>query len=530
VTSVGRFRCSLQGLAALVLLGTGMNAEAQIEIFERLVMPGPLISDHAGYEAECSTCHVRFSRNSQRTLCLDCHQEIAADLAAGSGFHAQSPDVGERECATCHTDHEGRDADVLGLVEASFDHDLTRFALRDSHLEAACDGCHEDDQSFHAAATECVACHLEDDRHLGNLGEDCAGCHRETTWADASYDHELSSGYALTGAHDSLTCVSCHVGEQYEETPTTCVGCHLEDDSHMGDNGTACADCHTTQSWAATTFDHFARTQFALVDSHAGLVCEDCHAGNKLEVETPDQCVGCHLEDDAHDGVNGTECDTCHRETEWLDVRFDHAVDTGFALNGAHATLDCAACHLEPVAEALPGTTCIGCHEDDDPHALQLGDDCAACHAELTWVDDVRFDHDLTPFPLLGTHGEVSCDDCHETHAFLDAPDQCVDCHLDDDIHERRFADECARCHTPVDWLAWRFDHSTETDFPLDGAHAGLDCHGCHRDAVDDIAAVELSTRCVDCHRSEDVHRGEFGNDCAGCHRTTSFAELRETR
>jgi hypothetical protein len=525
-----RFRTSLQGLAALGLMGSGMSVNAQIDIFERLVMPGPLISDHAEYESECASCHVRFSRTSQRTLCLDCHTEIAADFQAVTGFHGLSPDVGDRECAACHTDHEGRNADVLGLVEETFDHDLTRFPLRDSHLETDCADCHVQDALFHAAETECVSCHLEDDQHMGSLGEVCSDCHRETEWPDAFYDHELGSGYALTGAHGDLSCVSCHVGEQYVETPTTCVGCHREDDSHMGMNGTECQDCHTTINWEESTFDHFATTSFALVDSHSGLTCESCHEGNKFEVETSDECVGCHLEDDAHDGVNGNECQECHRETEWLDVRFDHAVDAEFPLNGAHADLECASCHLAPVADSLPAMSCVGCHDEDDPHEMQLGDDCGQCHAELTWTDDLRFDHDVTQFPLLGTHRQVACEDCHETHAFLDAAEECIDCHVEDDIHEARFGAECSLCHTPVDWLAWRFDHDVETDFPLDGAHEDLDCHGCHREAVEFTADISLSSGCASCHRGDDVHRGEFGDECAECHRTTSFSDLREIR
>jgi hypothetical protein len=504
-----------------------MSANAQLEIFERLVMPGPLIADHAQYESECGSCHVRFSRQSQRGLCLDCHKEIAEDFASETGFHALSPDVGDNECASCHTDHEGRDADVVGLVEQSFDHDLTRFPLRDSHTEPLCADCHTPDALFHAAETECVSCHLEDDQHMGHLGEQCADCHRETTWDDAFYDHESESDYALTGAHASVECVGCHIDEQYEDTPTTCIGCHREDDSHMGTNGTECQDCHTTVQWEENTFDHFATTDFALVDGHAGLECDACHVGNKFEVETPTDCVGCHLEDDAHDGINGTQCEDCHRATEWLDVNFDHAVDTEFPLNGAHADIECADCHVEPVADSLPDTTCFGCHEDDDPHEQQLGDDCARCHAELTWTNEVRFDHDLTQFPLLGKHHEAECDDCHETHAYLDAPEQCDDCHLEDDIHESRFGSDCAFCHVPVDWLAWRFDHNVQTDFPLDGSHAGLDCNGCHSEPVSVTADIELPTGCVSCHRNDDVHKGQFGDRCADCHRTSSFTDIR---
>jgi hypothetical protein len=505
-----------------------MTASAQLEIFERLVMPGPVISDHAEYEAECALCHERFSRGSQRSLCLTCHEEIAADIDAVSGFHGLSPEIGDGECATCHTDHEGRDADVLGLVEETFDHDLTNFPLRDSHLEPECSDCHAAETAFHAAETGCVSCHLEDDQHMGNLGDVCADCHLETEWADAFYDHELESDYALTGAHDGLACIGCHVDEHYIETPTTCVGCHREDDSHLGMNGDECQDCHTTANWEESTFDHFASTSFPLVDSHAGLVCESCHEGNKFEVETSAECVGCHLEDDAHDGINGVECQDCHNETEWLDVRFDHALDAEFSLNGAHAELECSGCHIEEIAVALPATNCVGCHDEDDPHSMQLGDDCGRCHAELVWNEDILFDHDLTQFPLLGLHREAVCEDCHETHAFLDAPEVCVDCHIEDDDHEARFGEDCAFCHVPVDWLSWQFDHDLETDFPLDGAHAGIDCHGCHRETVTATAAIELPTGCAGCHRSDDVHRGEFGNECEECHRTTSFGDLRE--
>jgi hypothetical protein len=504
-----------------------MNANAQAGLFERLVTPGPLISDHAEYEDDCSSCHESFSRDSQRRLCLDCHTEIASDLEVVTGFHGLSPDVGERECAACHTDHEGRDADVLGLVEETFDHNFTSFPLRDSHSDVACLDCHEENTSFHAAETECVACHLEDDQHMGNLGQVCSDCHRETEWADATYDHELQSGFALVGEHGALSCASCHVDEQYVETPTACIGCHLEDDSHMGLNGTECQDCHTPTRWEESTFDHFSTTAFALLGSHEALECESCHDGNKFETDTPSECVGCHIDDDFHEGINGEECGACHRETEWLDVRFDHAVDAQFALNGAHGELECISCHVEPVAQVLPETTCVGCHEEDDPHAMQLGDDCSRCHAELVWTEDVRFDHDLTQFPLLGSHREAVCEDCHSTHAFLDAPEECVDCHREDDVHVARFGEDCAECHVPVDWLAWRFDHDIETDFPLDGAHVGLDCHGCHRDAVSETAAIELSTSCAGCHRSDDVHRGEFGDDCATCHRTSSFSDLK---
>jgi hypothetical protein len=497
---------------------------------ERLVMPGPVSAVHADVESTCAECHAPFSRGEQNTLCLECHEEVAADLAARGGFHGKEPSVAGLECAACHTEHEGRDEDILGLDPDTFDHELSNFPLVGKHSEVMCVDCHvAEHASYHAAETECSACHQDDDVHRGNLGAACADCHAETAWADTHFDHLVTTDYALTGRHAEITCVSCHVEEVYEGTQDTCIACHAADDSHEGTNGSECQDCHTTRNWQETSFDHFVRTGFALAGAHGGLMCESCHEGNKAEQQLQTECVACHREDDAHAGVNGDVCSACHRVTEWLDVTFDHARDTDFALRGAHAELTCDGCHVQPVAVAVPSTVCFDCHAEDDPHAGQLGESCDGCHSDtqLAWPEGVRFDHDLASFPLLGKHDPLMCDDCHATPAFHDADEQCVDCHVEDDVHERRLGSDCATCHNPQDWLAWVFDHDRQTSFALTGAHSGLDCRACHREpAVDGVVA--LQSACIACHRSDDQHRGEFGTDCAECHTTQSFRDLKE--
>jgi hypothetical protein len=499
---------------------------AQVASLERLVMPGPVVEAHADIEATCQSCHVLFSREHQSSLCLDCHEEIAADREQHAGFHGSSPDAANGECARCHTEHEGRGADILGLDRERFDHDLARFPLLGKHAEVACESCHLPEQSFHTPETECYACHAEDDPHRGNLGEACADCHSETDWLDVRFDHDAVTGYRLTGAHGVLMCTSCHVDQHYADTPDTCIGCHAADDAHMGNNGSQCQDCHTPRNWEEPSFDHFSRTGFALAGGHSGLMCESCHEGNKLARQTPTECYACHRDDDPHEGVNGTTCHDCHRVTQWLDVTFDHARDADFALNGAHGDLTCASCHVQPAATAKPATECFGCHAEDDPHAHQLGESCSTCHGEVAWTESVRFDHDLTRFPLLGKHDEAVCEDCHTTQAFHDVEEQCVDCHLMDDVHERRLGEDCGLCHNPNGWPLWTFDHDRQTDFALTGAHENLDCHGCHRQPAAD-GVIRLAGACASCHRSDDVHNGEFGTDCAECHTTRSFRDSR---
>lgn len=128
------------------------RTDAQIET---LVMPGEVIEGHAEYEEDCNACHAKFKRAEQRTLCLDCHEDVAADVNAGSGFHGLSDEARDTSCAICHTDHEGRDADIVQLDEQSFDHDLTDFPLLGKHGETECGECHETGSKHREAASEC---------------------------------------------------------------------------------------------------------------------------------------------------------------------------------------------------------------------------------------------------------------------------------------------------------------------------------------------------------------------------------------
>jgi hypothetical protein len=172
-----------------------------------------------------------------------------------------------------------------------------------------------------------------------------------------------------------------------------------------------------------------------------------------------------------------------------------------------------------------PPSSCIGCHRDDDPHKRQLGDGCGQCHGETDWKTNVRFDHDLTDFPLLGKHDGLTCVQCHTSPAFLDADPVCGSCHQKQDIHNGRFGADCSTCHNPVEWMRWTFNHDTQTDYPLTGKHKQADCESCHRTPV--TGQIDISTRCITCHVADDKHRGSFGTACERCHTTEDFSRTR---
>lgn len=514
-----------QWLLALALQVLQLNSAAAIDV-ETLVMPDKVIAGHAKFEAECSACHVAFSRDRQDALCVDCHQDVGNDRKAGTGFHGRDSDAKGAACAKCHTEHQGRDAQIVIFDEADFDHALADFALVDKHSEVPCDECHKPDKRYREAERTCIACHRDDDVHEGGLGEQCESCHSAKGWDVVDFAHETETGFALIGGHAEPSCDACHIGQSFKNTESQCVACHRKDDVHEGLRGDDCAACHSVINWQDSQFEHSRNTDFPLRGAHAATKCEQCHVGSTVNVQLETTCVACHRDDDAHEGLLGNDCAECHGESRWEDNRFDHDLFSDFPLLGAHSAVECQACHVAPVHETNPGTDCYACHAEDDPHAGQLGRACGDCHNESKWSDEVRFDHDFTPFPLIGGHKEAACDDCHQSSRFSDAPNACIDCHREEDVHNGGLGNDCASCHSPVAWSRWRFDHFISTGFILDGAHADLRCGECHRSAP--RKGEKTPSRCVDCHRNDDVHNGQFGKDCGRCHSSATFLEVQE--
>jgi hypothetical protein len=511
----------MRRLLTLMIMSMSLLAmrEAAAASIETLLMPGKVAAAHAKLESDCTNCHDRTNKVTQTSLCLSCHKDIAADMQRKGGFHGRLPNAATLQCTGCHTEHKGRDADIVKLVKEQFDHAKTDFPLRDAHATASCSSCHQAGKKYRDAPTTCIACHKSVEPHQGQLGNDCGACHNTTTWLNTRFDHSKAA-FPLANKHAEVACVGCHAGNRYKGTPTRCVSCHAPDDVHQGSRGTDCAQCHSTISWSTAKFDHAKETGFALTGAHGKTDCVSCHTSGRMEDPLPKNCVGCHRSQDSHAGRMGAKCETCHDSTAWKPASFDHARDTKFALTGPHAKLSCDTCHTANVATQKLGTSCISCHRAEDAHAGQLGGECNQCHVADTWRGEVRFDHDLTDFPLLGLHATAACAQCHLTPRFKDAKTDCYACHQNDDVHQGGLGKQCNTCHSPNGWRLWTFDHATQTTFPLTGAHAKLECASCHRSRAD---TAKLSTDCIACHQQDDIHAGLFGRQCARCHSTTTF-------
>lgn len=484
-----------------------------------LVMPGKLIEGHAKYEKQCKKCHSPFSKEKQAVLCLDCHEDVAEDVKAERGFHGLSGS-GKAKCSTCHEDHKGRDANVMQFSRETFDHEMTDYSLRGGHAGIECSLCHKKGEKYREAPAACNDCHNDDDIHKGSLGEKCADCHDEKGWRKQEFDHD-ETDFKLHGKHEKVACNSCHAGERYEGTPTKCIDCHIFNDVHAGRYGKACHDCHRESGWKKIAFDHDRNTDYPLTGEHSKVACDTCHGGNLFDENLGTDCVSCHRNDDEHKGRYGEKCDSCHRTSGWAKVKFDHDKETDFPLRGMHSDLLCSACHRGELGNETLGSVCADCHKNDDVHNGNQGEECASCHNEQSWADEIRFEHDMSRFPLIGMHAVAPCEECHLSAVFEDASTDCNDCHSRDDVHEQRLGPQCQECHNPNAWSLWEFDHNTQTDYRLDGSHEGLVCHACHTKPV--RKKISQTTACNGCHREDDVHEGGFGRFCERCHDTESF-------
>lgn len=288
------------------------------------------------------------------------------------------------------------------------------------------------------------------------------------------------------------------------------------------------------------------------VVSHAEISgrCGACHTAIWDHKTMADRCLDCHSQDllkneqDFHIIMMGQSkklgCLSCHTDHHGPDAkltllemdRFPHNDTAGFSLkahqrktNGELFT--CADCHGAKIAR-FQQITCQSCHMILEPLTIQahfttFGADCLACHdGEDTYGYD--FNHNQTEFILIGRHISIDCSDCHtgaRTRIDLQTtPQDCLGCHNADDPHSGSFGADCSTCHTPQDWEDITFDHS-QTDFPLAGKHAIVQCQECHQ--TERLTATPQD--CFGCHAKDDDHNGQLGQDCAACHTPTAWEE-----
>jgi hypothetical protein len=213
---------------------------------------------------------------------------------------------------------------------------------------------------------------------------------------------------------------------------------------------------------------------------------------------------------------------------------------TRFPLVGGHRTAACRACHTNQERNEYAGvpTDCYSCHRVDFEATLApahaqagFGTDCVACHK----VDAIRwgsnFDHATTGFPLTGAHRNLRCAECHAGNGFAGGSADCNSCHQQDYASAQNpphsssgFPTTCQSCHSTTAWQPASFNHASV--FPLTGAHASVQCAGCHQGN----RYAGTPADCYSCHQQDFTaaldppHASSgFSTACQTCHTTTGW-------
>ncbi len=528
--------------------------------------PGDLHESHKHLEGlkNCTKCHDIGKKISQ-DKCLDCHKILRDRIKAGKGLHSHADFT---DCVNCHVEHQGRNFKLIYWKNGrdKFDHSLTGYKLEGKHAEQKCENCHQPknirnsaqlkkqnknlQKTFLGLSQDCLSCHI--DEHRNQLSKNCLNCHNYDDWKTAKkFDHNKSN-FPLTGKHRDVKCEKCHkriVDNKYKDNPDYlkftglkhlhCIDCH--EDVHKNKFGERCESCHKTSGWKNYKLNNFNhdKTKFPLRGKHAQLKCEQCHLpGRPLKIAKFDKCRDCH--EDYHQGQfshrpQRGNCEECHTVEGFAPSLFtvvEHN-KSDYQLDGSHLAVPCIECHKkidsgtpkETIRFRFPAHQCQTCH--NNPHWSEVDkylkkDGCETCHSTENWKIS-KFDHDSTKFPLLGKHKEATCKDCHKPFfpekepaylKFQKVIKLCQNCH--EDIHQGQFRDSeiykktsknftrCERCHTPVDWLAEKFDHNMDAKFKLEGGHENVPCEQCHLKKKVENKEISIykpvSTECKFCH------------------------------
>jgi hypothetical protein len=236
-----------------------------------------------GAPFQCEDCHAQSMTRFDPQGCADCHTKAKPDL-----MKAHAAAFGER-CANCH---DGVDR----FSKGRFDHVGTGFRLEGRHARTGCEFCHRgvtDMAGFSQAETACTSCH-EDAGARAHGAEvktayaECATCHGTEAWKPATFDHTRTQ-FPLTGRHNRVACDQCHKGDLKTPLSNACSACHKAPANHVAEGyGTACAECHTTNDWAAAD----ARNHSFPIDHGTGRKneCKTCHPTGYKQYT----CFNCH--------------------------------------------------------------------------------------------------------------------------------------------------------------------------------------------------------------------------------------------
>ncbi len=224
--------------------------------WEQAIVPGALSVGHEFLIDDCESCHSPI-QGVERDNCVLCHANDSDLLQRQpTYFHAE---IGE--CTGCHLEHQGREANI-----STMDHSV----LAEIGLD--------------------MLGKLENPDHEGAI-------------AKAFFDDFIRSGRMSKPLfmHASITS---------EEALLQCATCHENDDRHFTLFGQDCEQCHRTDQWSLSEFQH---------PSSQSRDCNQCHEAPPSHYMPHFKMISATVAGQPKAPVE--DCFSCHQNTSWNDIK-----------------------------------------------------------------------------------------------------------------------------------------------------------------------------------------------------------------
>ncbi len=431
--------------------------------FQRRYSPGPLSAVHAMWESRCDACHQSFVPTSadawrgephaSNQLCQACHQgavHSANQIAAEVG-----------SCASCHREHQGRDADLIHMADAT------------------CTTCHANMAAHLQAGAKPVEPPLHDVTDFVTGHPDFRSTKRSGSEIKFSHSRHMRPGLTFGLGPLLLKDLSPADRERYRRSGQTdtefvkldCASCHQLD---AGANTAAADDLPVRPAG-----DYMLPVRF---DVH----CKACHqlsyVGRMKVSESASEVPRFETVKPGEAIPHGWSGEALRRYVEQvLDMRFIQGADRDLLTNplgdaGKQPLENWRLPNRRPKTETPPGT--IGDYLKDELQAAvkNMELQCVECHtmaqppeslevqkvnSHPAWFAMAKFDH--------AAHRAVSCISCHAGAQPAELPQEPTALKTLDSnvmIPDRAV---CLECHSP-----------TGGSGPAAKGGARFDCVECH--------------------------------------------------
>jgi len=345
-----------------------------------------------------------------------------------------------------------------------------------------------------------------------------------------NFDH-LSTGFPLTGQHQSARCEDCHVRGIFKGTPAQCAACHTQGalvnavmipNNHFP-TSQPCSSCHTTATFYGAHFPHS--------DVAVG-TCSQCHNGVFAMGKTPNHIVTTASCDVCHTTVSfassyvvyplghiptAEACAVCHDSAHFVP-----AIGWPTAMVHTGITTDCTQCHAAaptPLTFTIKGTMTIngstvtitsnGLPVNVQPKPQGTGHipterSCELCHSGGYAASPQTFRGGV-----MNHDGITSgCAACHADGKSFTGVTNLVTMSTKGTHIPLPAGDDCSTCHNSVK----AFGPGTAMN------HAGItgNCNACHE--ASGISYYNLPNLAVRPTAVDALHPAVGDGDCASCH------------